>query len=192
MQKVNETINIKEEYSVFTDDYSFIFYCKGEFEIALNKSKRDNLDYLKLYSFLHLVLEISLSQLFRQFVLGHVYLKTTDKLLTTEEMDKKDIKEKFETLSHFLPTTDVDKLKGWYCNFAVKRNKILHGHAVGEKWVNGIGKVTRIKDWFNEQEVNAHLKNYNKIVNLMRDSIDKLPAFTASGKKDMKNILYSF
>ena len=107
-------------------------------------------------------------------------------------MDEKDVKEKFETLLHFLPVTDVNKLKGWYCNFAEKRNKILHGHAVGEKWINGAGKVTKIKDWFNEKEVANHLKIYNKLVDLMQDSIDKLPAFTDSGKRDMKNILYSF
>lgn len=190
--KINETINIKEEISFFKDDYSFVFYCKEEFEKALATAARNNLDYMKFYTFLHLVLEISLSQLFRQFVLGNIYFKTSDKNLTTEEMDEKDVKEKFETLLHFLPVTDVDKLKGWYCNFAEKRNKILHGHVVGEKWTNGAGKTTKIKDWFNETEVANNLKIYNKLVDLMRDSINKLPAFTDSGKRDMKNILYSF
>jgi len=189
---VNETINIKEEISFFKDDYSFVFYCKEELEKTLAKTSRNNLDYMKLYVFLHLVLEISLSQLFRQFVLGNIYLHTSDKNLTTEEMDAKDIQEKFETLLHFVPVADINKLKEWYCNFAEKRNKILHGHAVGEKWINGVGKVTKIKDWFNETEVVNHLKCYNEVVDLVRDSIDKLPAFTDSGKKDMKNILYNF
>jgi|SRR3989339_735066 len=190
--KVEETINIKGEISFFKDDCSFVFYCKEELEKALATVSRNSLDYMKFYTFLHLVLEISFSQLFRQFVLGHIYLKTSDKNLSTEEMDEKDIKGKFETLLPFLPVRDIDKLKGWYCNIAEKRNKILHGHSVGEQWANGAGKVTKIKDWFNEKEVADHLKIYNKLVDLIRDSIDKLPAFTDSGKKDMKNILYSF
>jgi len=190
--QINETINIKEEVSLFKDSYSFIFYCKKELEKELVTASRNDLNYMKLYVFLHLVLEMSLSQLFRQFVLGNIYLRTSDKNLTTEKMDKKDIKEKFETLLHFLPVKDINKLKGCYCNFAEKRNKILHGHAVGEKWINGVGKVTKIKEWFNEKEVANHLKVYNKLVDLVRENIDKLPAFTDSGKKDMKNILYSY
>ncbi len=190
--KRNQTIIIKEDITLYKDDHSFVFFCKEEFKKSLAIGNRNNLDYMKLYVFLHLVLEISLSQLFRQFILGNIYLKTLNKYLNTEEMDKKDFKEKFETLSPFLPEKDIKKLKTLYCKFAEKRNKILHGHAVGEKWISGTRKITKIKDWFNETEVTNQLKIYNKIIDLMRNSIDKLPAFTDKGKKDMKNILYSF
>ncbi len=192
---VNTMITIKEEIMAKTDDQTFTIFCEKEINKILDKDNRDKLDYLKFYVFLHLLLEIKLSFIFRLLISAHVFLKTSEKNLTIEDMDKKDIKEKFNLLSNFLSEgitqNDIDKLNGWFNNLAEKRNKIAHGYENGITYGKTI-EESKIVSWGNDNELKNHFSLYCNIITLLRDCIDKLPALTPTGKKDFKKELIDF
>lgn len=192
---INVMIVIKEEVVAKTDDHVFTIFCEEELNNILAKNSRDKLDYLKFYVFLHLLLEIKISFLFRLLLSAHVFLKTPEKNLTIEDMDKKIIKEKFDLLSNFLSEgisqNDINNLKGWFDNFAEKRNKIAHGYENGITYGKTI-EESKIVSWGNDDELKNHFSLYCNIVSLFRDCIDKLPALTPTGKKDFKKELADF
>jgi len=188
-------ITVKEEIIAKTDNHVFTIFCEEEINKILFKKDRDKLDYLKFYLYLHLLLEIKISSLFRLLLFANVFLRTLEKELTIEDMDKKDIKEKFDLLLNFskegIKQDDINKLKGWFNNFAEKRNKIAHGYENGVTY----GKTkeeSKIVSWGNDSELKKHFDLYYKIIFLFRDCIDKLPALTSSGKKDFKKELIDF
>lgn len=188
-------ITIKEEVMAKTEDHVFNIFCEEEINQILSKSQRDKLDYLKFYIYLHFLLEISISFLFRLLLDTHVFLKTSEKDLTIKDMDEKDIKEKFDLLSNFykegIKSGDINKLKGWFNTFAEKRNKIAHGYENGITY-GTIKKESKIVTWGNDAELKKHFILYGKIIFLFRDCIDKLPALKPGGKENFKKQLVDF
>ena len=133
--------------------------------------------------------------MFRLLLTAHVFLKTPKKNLTIEDMDKKDIKEKFDLLSNFfakgITQSDIDKLKGWFNTFAEKRNKIAHGYENGITYGKTV-EESKIVSWSNDLELKKHFFLYCDINTTFRDCIDKLPALTSSGKASFKKELIDF
>lgn len=179
-----------------TDDQTFILYCKQEIDFILAKDSRENLDYLKFYVYLHFILEISISFLFRQFVLLHVFFHTPERKISINEIDEMKIQDKITLLKNFstrgIEQGDVEKLIGWYNNFAEKRNKIAHGYWIGKTYNGTDNSNSKTMDWLNDSTLNLHLNLYTKIIQLLRECIDKLPCLTDTGKKDMKESLNNF
>lgn len=183
-------IQIKEEISYIKENVAFHQYCRKTFLEILNSDRQlSYLDYAKFYLYLHLYLEIGIARIFRQIKYAYVYLKTDFKDITTEDLDRRQIPDKFQTLLDFVSAKIIKKISWHFNEFAEKRNAIAHGHSISEVISEKRTVQSKTKSWCNKEEIEKHIELYNKIVLGTRDIIDELPALKEKGKEDLKNIL---
>lgn len=176
---------------IHKESHVFVDFCEKEINKILLKKKRKELDYLKAYVFLHFVLEIQISFLFRLLLLFHVFLKTNHNSLTIKELDKKKIGEKFNLLYELgVKQESVNRLKGKFYNFSEKRNNIAHGYNNGVTYGETIEKGN-IVVWVNDEKLKKHFNSYHEIVFLLRGCIDELQ-IKSQGKEDLKKQLIGF
>lgn len=184
------TISIKEKITFIKEDVAFHQYCKKAFSGIFNSDRElSHLDYAKFYLYIHLYLEIGIARIFRQIKYAYVYLKTDFRDMTIEELDQKQIPDKFQTLKDFVSAKDIKKISWHFNDFAKKRNAIAHGHSISEVIFKKKAIQSKTKSWCTKKEIEEHVDLYNKIVLAIRDIIDQLPALKAKGKEDLKNIL---
>ena len=161
---------------------------------SLNKWNTQNIiDFLVS---LHLVLEIGLNSFFRQIILMQLQ-KTIDKIKIAENLDCISYIDKtilFFYLPHFDFQEKIEKADYYHSaigklkNFSEIRNKLLHGHMVGQiTYADGRTSESKTFELISEEILKDQKESFKFIMEAVSFYFDHLESsFTHKGKEDVK------
>jgi hypothetical protein len=196
-------VEIHDALTLRKENQYLLISAKQKCHEILKREKRDttdNTDNIDFLINLHFVLEIGLNTFFRHIVLMGAHILGIDKIEGTKIIDEMDLIEKVEgfiAFSDFQYETAeirdeaakklsvIRKLKA----FNETRNKLVHGHMIGEVVYVGSNserrQTSRTLDLTSDNSVKQQIKLFKEIMEAISFFFDKMKgSLTQSGKEN--------
>lgn len=162
----------------------------------LAKSNRSEEDIMEFLISLHLVLELGLNAFFRQIIIMQLQ-KGIERTKVASNLDKINFKDKvalFIYMPSFSFNGEIEKADEYHSvigtlrNLAGVRNKLLHGHMVGEVHYSETNVIeTEAALLLNEDTLIDQIEKFKFVMDAIAFYFDHwYSSFTAQGKIDLK------
>ncbi len=197
IEKFRETISLGESFEAIVESQYLILSNRKKCTEILQKQDRDRNDIIDFLISLHIVLEAGINGFIRKIVINRIK-KGVRKKEIVSDLDQVNFIHKvilFFTMPNFdfqgkISDADnhykaISKLR----NFANIRNKLLHGHMVGEFYESGSSLIVKTSGMkkLNEEHLESQIKDFQSIVDAISFYFDCWQSsFTAEGKKEIK------
>lgn len=197
IQGLRESFSLQGGFSAVVESHHLLLSNRQKCNEILKKSKRDKNDYIDFFIALHMVLEAGINGFFRQIVMIRVQ-KGVEKTKIAGDLDKVSFIDKvifFFTLPSFDFQGQIDeadkhyKAIGTLRDFASIRNKLLHGHMVGEFYDSVERSPTRTSssELLNEEYLQKQIEKFKLITNALSFYFDCWESsINDHGKKEIK------
>lgn len=167
--EIKETIGISESLTLIAESQHLLVSNRDKCADLLKKSELTNEDKIDFLISLHLVLEVGINALFRQFFFRNHGLGWISDERKVEYLDEISFKDKVTAIIYFAKfrfNSDSDRIKAdeylsvieQIKTFSQVRNKLLHGHSLSKTTVlNGkdskqtVSKTSKLIPKFDEQ-----------------------------------------
>lgn len=197
LQCLSEKLSIRDSFEAIVESQHLIVSNKKKCSEILKKHIRDKNDYIDFLIALHIVLEARVNGFFRKIVMTRIQ-KGVAKTKIADDLDKISFIDKlifFFTLPNFNFQGQINeadrhyKAIGALRNFAETRNKLLHGHMVGEFYDSVSESRTKTRGFklLSDEHMKAQVNRFMDITTALSfyfDSWDS--ALSEQDKADIK------